>query len=81
MLFAQNAPAPGVQESLERCDRLISGAVENGDRGGAERWLSTCELPRDEAVRLLERRFVERWGEEGPPPLNPLDTAGFPRAS
>ena len=59
----------GAEESQERCTQLISGSIEAGDRRGAEKWLATCDVPRDEAQRLLAATWLQRWGETGPPAM------------
>ena len=64
-LFYSNAPEPSAFEATERCERLISGSIEAADREGAQKWLSTCDLSGDDAERLLERQWQERWPAEG----------------
>ena len=41
--LAQFAPRPEAQESLLRCERLLSGAIERADRRAAEGWLAACD--------------------------------------
>jgi len=68
-LLATFTPTPGAQESRERCERLVSGSIEIGDRRSAERWLATCDLPTDVADELLAERWRRRWGNEPPPSM------------
>ena len=68
-LFAHYAPAPSAQETRERCERLVSGSIELGDRPGAERWLATCDVPMEDAEGLLNSKWMERWGVENPPSM------------
>jgi hypothetical protein len=67
-VFATFAPPPSAVEARERCERLISGSIRMGDRRGAEKWLSTCEMPVAEAEDLLSRSWLEQWGHDGPAP-------------
>ena len=67
--FSQSAPVPDAAESLERCERLISGSVEAGDRQAAQRWLATCDVPSADGEQLLSERWSDRWGEQSPPRL------------
>ena len=66
--FAQFAPRPDARENLERCERLISGSIEAGDRLGAERWLAACDASVEKEA-VLAGAWLQRWGEEGPPPM------------
>lgn len=71
LVLAHFAPSPSPRESLERCERLISGSVEMADRRAAERWLPTCGpgVSPAQAEQLLEDSWLRRWGERGPPQM------------
>ena len=67
VLMVQFAPTPDAAEARERCDRLISGAVNMGDRRAAEKWLAMCNMAPGEADELLDQAWRLQWGEAGPP--------------
>ena len=69
LILAHFAPSPSARESLERCERLISGSVEMADRRAAERWLPTCGISAEQADQLLEDPWLRRWGEREPPEM------------
>lgn len=65
LTFAQLAPSPDKRLSLERCERLVTGAVEMADRRAAEAWISACDdaIRGAEAEELLNDLWLRRWGE------------------
>jgi hypothetical protein len=60
-------PVPGAYEAVERCGRLISGAVEARERATAEGWLARCDdLAASDAERVLDDAWAARWGTSAP---------------
>ena len=65
-ILASRSPPPTTgQERMERCERLISGAVEVHSYNGAQGWLKHCGLSSGEqGAQLLLETWAARWGEQ-----------------
>ena len=69
LVLSRFAPRPSLLESQQRCERLLSGFIEVGDREGAESWLSACALSRAEGEELLSDAWQSRWQGKEPPTM------------